>query len=75
MGSVNEKLAAPDMARQLGLIVAINSIAVPDGDKEHLRLVREWTISQIQGVIGRLAGHGPSSSTASRADRAPPWRS
>src|SRR5215471_4234366 len=49
MGSVNEKLAAPDMARQLGLIVAINSIAAPDWDKEHLRLVREWAISQIQG--------------------------
>ena len=38
-------LEALDVARQLGLIVAINIIADPDWDKEHFRRVREWAAS------------------------------
>jgi len=33
------------VARQLGLMVAINIIADPDWDTERFRLVREWVVS------------------------------
>src|SRR5256712_11112254 len=43
--TANENLAALDVARQLGVTVAINLIADPDWDKERFRLVREWAVS------------------------------
>ncbi len=43
--TAHENLAALDVARQLGLVVAINIIADPDWDKERFRLVREWAVS------------------------------
>ena len=43
--TANENLAALDVARQLGLIVAINIIADPSWDRERFRLVREWALS------------------------------
>ena len=43
--TTDENMAALDVARQLGLIVAINIIADPDWDKERFRLVREWAVS------------------------------
>jgi magnesium-protoporphyrin IX monomethyl ester (oxidative) cyclase len=43
--TAHENLAALDVARQLGLTVAINIIADPDWDKERFRLVREWAVS------------------------------
>jgi hopanoid C-3 methylase HpnR len=43
--TANANLAALDVARQLGLIVAINIIADPDWDKERFRRVREWAAS------------------------------
>src|SRR2546428_6005157 len=43
--TANENLLALDVARQLGVTVAINLIADPDWDKERFRLVREWAVS------------------------------
>jgi hopanoid C-3 methylase HpnR len=43
--TADENLAALDVARQLGLIVAINIIADPSWDRERFRLVREWAVS------------------------------
>jgi hopanoid C-3 methylase HpnR len=40
----NENFQALEVARQLGLIVAINIIADPDWDEERFRLVREWAV-------------------------------
>jgi magnesium-protoporphyrin IX monomethyl ester (oxidative) cyclase len=41
----NENFKALEVARELGLIVAINLIADPDWDMEQFRLVREWAVS------------------------------
>jgi len=41
----DENRAALEVARQLGLMVAINIIADPDWDTERFRLVREWVVS------------------------------
>jgi hopanoid C-3 methylase HpnR len=41
----NENFAALEVARQLGLTVAINLIADPDWDEAQFRLVREWAVS------------------------------
>jgi magnesium-protoporphyrin IX monomethyl ester (oxidative) cyclase len=41
----NENFQALEVARELGLIVAINIIADPDWDAERFRLVREWALS------------------------------
>ena len=43
--TANENFQALEVARDLGLIVAINLIADPDWDTERFRLVREWAIS------------------------------
>lgn len=43
--TAHANLEALEVARQLGLIVAINIIADPDWDKERFRLVREWAAS------------------------------
>jgi len=43
--TANANLAALDVARQLGLIVAINIIADPDWDRERFRQGREWAAS------------------------------
>ena len=41
----DENMQALAVARELGLIVAINLIADPAWDEEHFRLVREWAVS------------------------------
>lgn len=41
----DENMQALEVARELGLIVAINLIADPAWDEEHFRLVREWAVS------------------------------
>ena len=41
----DENFQALEVARQLGLIVAINLIADPDWDEAQFRLVREWAVS------------------------------
>lgn len=41
----DENLAALEVARQLGFIVAINIIADPAWEEEHFRLVRDWAVS------------------------------
>lgn len=41
----HENFQALEVARQLGIMVAINLIADPDWDEEHFRLVREWAAS------------------------------
>lgn len=43
--SPDTNLAALALARELGLIVAINLIADPSWDEEQFRLVREWAVS------------------------------
>ncbi|MBM3225689.1 MAG: hopanoid C-3 methylase HpnR [Candidatus Tectomicrobia bacterium] len=43
--TMNESLQALEVARQLGLIVAINIIADPDWDVAHFRFVQEWAAS------------------------------
>jgi hopanoid C-3 methylase HpnR len=40
--TLNENLQALDVARQLGLIVAINLIADPDWDEAQFRFIQEW---------------------------------
>lgn len=41
----NENFQALEVARELGLIVAVNLIADPSWDTEQFRLVREWAVS------------------------------
>jgi hopanoid C-3 methylase HpnR len=41
----DENFQALEVARQLGLIVALNLIADPDWDEAQFRLVREWAVS------------------------------
>ena len=43
--TLNENLQALEVARQLGLIVAINIIADPDWDAAQFRFVQEWAAS------------------------------
>ena len=43
--TLNESLQALEVARQLGLIVAINIIADPDWDEERFRFIQEWATS------------------------------
>ena len=43
--TLNENLQALEVARQLGLIVAINIIADPDWDTAQFRFVQEWAAS------------------------------
>ena len=43
--TLHENLNALEIARELGLIVAINIIADPDWDAEQFRLIREWAVS------------------------------
>jgi magnesium-protoporphyrin IX monomethyl ester (oxidative) cyclase len=43
--SLNENLRALEIARSLGLIVAVNVIADPGWDEERFRFVREWAMS------------------------------
>src|SRR5439155_23704400 len=41
----NENLRALEVARELGLTVAINIIADPDWDERRFAIVREWVMS------------------------------
>ena len=43
--TLNENLQALEVARQLGLIVAINLIADPDWDEAQFRFIQEWAAS------------------------------
>jgi len=43
--TVNENLRALEIARDLGLIAAVNVIADPDWDEARFRAVREWALS------------------------------
>jgi hopanoid C-3 methylase HpnR len=43
--TLNENLQALEVARQLGLTVAVNIIADPDWDTESFRFVQEWAAS------------------------------
>ena len=43
--TLNESLQALEVARQLGLIVAINIIADPDWDEARFRFVQDWATS------------------------------
>ena len=43
--TLNENLQALEVARQLGLIVAINLIADPDWDEAQFRIIQEWAAS------------------------------
>jgi magnesium-protoporphyrin IX monomethyl ester (oxidative) cyclase len=43
--TLNESLEALEVARQLGLIVAINIIADPDWDSARFRFVQDWAMS------------------------------
>ncbi|HEY7491007.1 MAG TPA: radical SAM protein, partial [Candidatus Tectomicrobia bacterium] len=59
----DENFQALEVARQLGLIVAINLIADPDWDEAQFRLVREWAVSVPEIVHLTVATPYPGTET------------